>query len=78
MGGSGSMTKWVEEEPVLANKDYTHFNFRGSKKVSDLLYKQLDAAYQNYKVLRKNRKIDSDVEPEIVDTINAKTSNSDE
>ncbi len=78
MGGSGSMTKWVEEEPVLANKDYTHFNFRGSKKVSDLLYKQLDAAYQNYKVLRKNRKIDSDVEPEIVDTIKAKSSNSDE
>src|SRR5690606_26231579 len=29
MGGEGSMTKWVEEKPVLANKDYTHFNAKG-------------------------------------------------
>jgi len=53
MGGDGSMVKWVEEEaPALANKDYTHFNFRGSKKISDLIYNQLDAGYEKYKKLR--------------------------
>lgn len=34
MGGENSMKKWVEAKPPLANKDYTHFNSRGSKKVA--------------------------------------------
>lgn len=53
MGGDGSMVKWVEEEvPALANKDYTHFNFRGSKKISDLIYNQINGGYEQYKRLR--------------------------
>jgi lysophospholipase L1-like esterase len=52
MGGDGSMVKWVEEVPALANKDYTHFNFRGSKKVSDLIYNQISRGYEKYKKLR--------------------------
>jgi lysophospholipase L1-like esterase len=52
MGGDGSMVKWVEEVPALANKDYTHFNFRGSKKISDLIYNQLNRGYEQYKKLR--------------------------
>lgn len=56
MGGDGSIVKWVGEDPVMASKDYTHFNFRGAKKVSDLLYKQLNDGYQEYKTMRKNRK----------------------
>lgn len=52
MGGDGSMVKWVEEVPPLANKDYTHFNFRGSKKISDLIYNQLNRGYEQYKKLR--------------------------
>jgi lysophospholipase L1-like esterase len=52
MGGDGSMVKWVEEAPAQANKDYTHFNFRGSKKISDLIYKQLNDGYVKYKKLR--------------------------
>ncbi|AWG25443.1 GDSL-type esterase/lipase family protein [Flavobacterium kingsejongi] len=57
MGGDGSMVKWVEEVPAMANKDYTHFNFRGAKKVAEMLYGQLDQGYEQYKVLRKNKKI---------------------
>ncbi|MGG7035520.1 MAG: SGNH/GDSL hydrolase family protein [Flavobacterium sp.] len=55
MGGNGSMTRWVEEEPALANKDYTHFNFRGSKKIAHLLYNHLNKGYVKYKVLRNKR-----------------------
>ena len=56
MGGDGTMTKWVEEEPAMANKDYTHFNYRGAKKVAGLLYDHLNKGYEQYKVLRKNKK----------------------
>jgi lysophospholipase L1-like esterase len=52
MGGDGSMVKWVEEVPALANKDYTHFNFRGSKKVADFIYNQLNNGYEQYKKLK--------------------------
>lgn len=55
MGGDGTMVKWVEEEPAMANKDYTHFNFRGSKKVAQMLYDHLNKGYNQYKTLRKNK-----------------------
>jgi len=55
MGGDGSMVKWVEEVPARANKDYTHFNFRGAKQVSDLIYKQINDGYEKYKVLRGHK-----------------------
>ncbi|WP_157600996.1 hypothetical protein [Persicobacter sp. CCB-QB2] len=38
MGGEGSIIDWVESEKPLANKDYTHFNFRGANKVGHLLF----------------------------------------
>lgn len=56
MGGDGSMVKWVEEVPAKANKDYTHFNFRGSKVISDLIYNQLNSGYEEYKTLRAKKK----------------------
>ena len=49
MGGKGSMVKWVEESPTKANKDYTHFNFRGAQAVSSLIFKQLEEGYAAYK-----------------------------
>lgn len=48
MGGSGSMVKWVEGDTALANKDYTHFNFRGAHKVGKLLYNKLMSEYSDY------------------------------
>ncbi len=56
MGGDGSMTKWVEQDPSLANKDYTHFNPRGAKKIAEMLYGEINKGYEQYKILRKNRK----------------------
>lgn len=61
MGGDGSMVKWVDEVPAQANKDYTHFNFRGSKKISDLIYNQLNEGYVKYKKLRGVKPLPSDV-----------------
>src|SRR5690606_14663328 len=53
MGGDGSMVKWVEQEtPALANKDYTHFNYQGSRKIGRLLYEQIMDGYSQYKKLR--------------------------
>lgn len=49
MGGKGSMVKWAEESPIKANKDYTHFNFRGAQAVSNLVFKQLEEGYATYK-----------------------------
>lgn len=56
MGGDGSMIKWVEEEPALANKDYTHFNTKGSQKIARLIYGELKKGYQAYKKRHKNTK----------------------
>jgi hypothetical protein len=48
MGGSGSMIKWVEGDTVFANKDYTHFNFKGAHKVGKLLFTKLMSEYRDY------------------------------
>jgi hypothetical protein len=48
MGGSGAMVKWVEGDTVLANKDYTHFNFKGAHKVGKMLYSKLMSEYRDY------------------------------
>ena len=52
MGGNGSMVRWVDEVPALANKDYTHFNFRGAKKVASLFYQKLQSGFITYKRLK--------------------------
>lgn len=73
MGGDGSMVKWVEEEPAMANKDYTHFNFRGAKKIAKLIYDQIDYGYQEYKVLRKSKKVVPPKKKSLIDTIFSET-----
>lgn len=57
MGGAGSMVKWVEQVPSRANKDYTHFNYRGAKEVANLIFQQIDKGYEHYKRLRSNSAI---------------------
>lgn len=47
MGGKGSMVTWVDNK--LANKDYTHFNGSGSKKVAKLIYTEIDKGYTKFK-----------------------------
>ncbi len=48
MGGNGSMVHWVEGDTVLANKDYTHFNFKGAHKVGKLLFSKIISEYTDY------------------------------
>ncbi len=48
MGGAGSMRTWVETEPPLANKDYTHFNAKGAEKAAGLFYDWLMQQYEKY------------------------------
>lgn len=50
MGGFESMaSKWAGADTALANKDFTHFNLKGSEKVGTMLYHDLMAEYQLYK-----------------------------
>lgn len=48
MGEKNSMVKWVEELKY-ANKDYTHFNYKGAQYASEIIFKFLDERYINYK-----------------------------
>jgi len=48
MGGKGSMIEWADAEKPLANKDYTHLNFRGANYVGILLYDFLMKERENY------------------------------
>ena len=53
MGGSGSMVQWVEGTPTKANKDYTHFNYAGSKEVAKLIFDEINSGYILFKSLSK-------------------------
>ncbi len=48
MGGKNSMVHWVTGDTVLANKDYTHPNHKGAKKISDMLIKEIMRKYEEY------------------------------
>ncbi|BDX38019.1 hypothetical protein CYCD_13740 [Tenuifilaceae bacterium CYCD] len=48
MGGRNSMPKWVNANPPLATKDFTHFNFRGSKLIAEMFVSALLNEYSNY------------------------------
>ena len=49
MGGRGTMVKWVEQEvPPLANTDYAHFNFRGGRRVSNLILGYLEEGFRDF------------------------------
>ncbi len=48
MGGENTMVKWVEADTALANKDYTHFNYRGAEKIGHLIYDWMIENLQHY------------------------------
>lgn len=49
MGGLNSISKWIEAEPPLAAKDYTHFTPKGARKIAKMFYEQLMEKYDDYK-----------------------------
>lgn len=48
MGGENSMVEWVEADKPLANKDYTHFNFRGAETIGSMLFNFLMTNYSEF------------------------------
>lgn len=48
MGGEGSIVEMVNHEPAQANKDYTHINFLGGKRIAQLLFNSLEYGKKHY------------------------------
>lgn len=42
------MVKLVEAKPAMANRDFTHINFRGGKHLAALLYEALVYGKEQY------------------------------
>ncbi|EKT4499608.1 hypothetical protein SL053_001573 [Flavobacterium psychrophilum] len=57
MGGRGTMKKWCDTLPSLANKDYIHFNHRGAKKVAQIIF---DVLIKDFKKSIKYQKKQKD------------------
>jgi lysophospholipase L1-like esterase len=53
MGGPNSMVKMVESPVPLANKDYTHLNFRGAAKIGKIIGNNLLNEYHLYEQKRQ-------------------------
>jgi len=53
MGGDNSMKTWVEEEPIRARKDYTHFNSNGSRKIAWLIFNEIEKGFKKHKKIKK-------------------------
>lgn len=53
MGGENSMARFVSAQPALANKDYTHLNFKGGKKIGLTLARTLIYEQKKYHERKK-------------------------
>jgi hypothetical protein len=49
MGGAGSLRKWRERAPTLAEPDLKHLNNRGRDLMGKLMYEALVAGYESYR-----------------------------
>ncbi len=54
MGGKNSMPEWVNANPSLATKDFTHFNFRGAKLIAEMFTASLLNEYSNFQSNHKS------------------------
>ncbi len=48
MGGRNSMTVWTDKKPVMANKDHTHFNHKGARKIGNALFESILNQFNAY------------------------------
>jgi lysophospholipase L1-like esterase len=48
MGGYNSMVVWADKKPILAGKDYTHFNSNGAAKIGKMITRALMDKYDQY------------------------------
>ncbi len=51
MGGEDAIVRWVNSDTALANKDYTHANFRGARKFAEYIFNAIMKAYREYEKL---------------------------
>jgi hypothetical protein len=49
MGGENSLVNWVEGDTTYANKDYTHVNSRGGKRIANYLFNAIMNDYNDFK-----------------------------
>ncbi len=56
IGGNGTIVKWADSSIQYANKDYIHFNFRGSKIVAKTIFKALINDYNKALKLKQAHK----------------------
>lgn len=55
MGGDGSIVKWVEQDPPLANRDYIHPNHRGAERLGSNLYQAVLKDFEKYKAKKEGK-----------------------
>lgn len=48
MGGEDAIVDWVEGDTAYANKDYTHVNFRGGKRLADIILNAILKEYYDF------------------------------
>jgi hypothetical protein len=53
MGGQNSMVQWAESNPPKANKDYTHFNFRGASIAGKMIFNAVEKAKTEFEKQEK-------------------------
>ncbi len=58
MGGNNSMPSWVFAKPALARKDFTHFNFRGSRIIAQMMYNAIMHEFNENASKKKDKKQD--------------------
>jgi hypothetical protein len=54
MGGENAMPSWVMANPSLANKDFIHFNMKGSNIIAEMIFNSLMTDYQDFKKSKIN------------------------
>lgn len=48
MGGADAIVRWVNADTTLANRDYTHANHRGAKKIAEFIFNAIMKEYKEY------------------------------
>lgn len=56
IGGKGTVVKWADTTPQLANKDYIHFNFRGAKIAAKTIFNAIIHDYEKAVKWKKGNK----------------------
>jgi hypothetical protein len=54
MGGENSMAAWAFAEPPLAQKDFTHFSYRGSMIIGQMFWNALLHEYEKFEFSKKD------------------------